>query len=193
MNNATPKVDGYIRKNKQWQAELTALRRIALESGLTEDIKWRTPCYTDQGQNIVLIGCGKNNCAMSFLKGVLLKDTRGILVAPGANTQSARMAKFTSVEEITRLRPVLKELLEQAIAAERAGLKVEFKKEFEIPAELQARFDENVELETAFTSLTPGRQRAYILYISAAKQSKTRASRIEKHIPRILEGKGLDD
>lgn len=193
MSTSNPKVDGYIRKNKQWQNELSKLREIVLSTPLTEDIKWRAPCYTIDGKNVAFIGCFKDNCVLSFIKGALLKDPKGILVKPGENTQSARVARFTSVKQIEKLAPVLKKYLLEAIEVEKSGQKVEFKKEFEWPEELKAKFAENTELETAFTSLTPGRQRAYILHFSSAKQSKTRESRIEKHAARILEGKGIDD
>lgn len=193
MSRMNLKVDGYIRKNKEWRAELSELRRIVLGTPLTEEIKWRAPCYTVEGRNVAFIGSFKDNCVLSFIKGALLKDSEGILAKPGENTQSARVVRFTNVEQITKLKPVLRAYLLEAIEVEQAGLKVSFKKEFAIPEELQARFDENIELETAFTSLTPGRRRAYILYISAAKQSRTRASRVEKHVQRILDGKGIDD
>jgi uncharacterized protein YdeI (YjbR/CyaY-like superfamily) len=190
-----PQVDGYLRKSTQWRDELTKLRAIILGSELTEEVKWRVPCYTFQGSNIVFMGRFKERCVLSFVKGALLKDARGILVKPGENTQAVRVIRFTHVQHIVALEPHLKAYIDEAIEVEKAGLKVPFKKsaEFIIPEELQIKFEENPALKTAFAALTPGRQRAYILYISAAKQSKTRASRVEKHRRRILQGKGLDD
>ncbi|MCX5659459.1 MAG: YdeI/OmpD-associated family protein [Planctomycetota bacterium] len=191
----TPQVDGYLRKNKQWQKELGELRRIILDSPLTEEVKWRVLCYTFEGNNVVIIHGFKEYCGMTFVKGALLKDAKGVLAKPGENTQSARVIRFTSVGEITAMEPVLKAYIREAIEVEKAGLKVEFKKidEFAVPEELQAKFDEAPKLKAAFEGLTPGRRRAYILHISSAKQSKTRASRVEKCSPRILGGKGLDD
>jgi uncharacterized protein YdeI (YjbR/CyaY-like superfamily) len=193
MKKQNPKVDGYIRKNKQWEAELSKLREIVLDTPLIEEVKWRVPCYTLDGSNVAFLGSFKDNCVLSFIKGALLRDPKGILVKPGENTQSARVARFTNVEQIVKLRATLKAYLLEAIEVEKAGLKVSFKKEFDIPEELQTKFDENSELEIAFTSLTPGRQRAYILYISSAKQSKTRTARVEKYERQILDGKGIDD
>lgn len=195
MSTTNPKVDGYIRKSKQWQPELQKLRAIILESQLTEEVKWRTPCYTLEGANLVFIGRFKDCCVLSFIKGALLKDPKGILVKPGENTQSARVIRLTSVAQIDALEPVIKSYLQEAIAAEKAGLKVTFKKitEFTVPAELQSKLDELPALKKAFTALTPGRQRAYLMHISSAKQSKTRHARVEKCMPQILSGKGLDD
>lgn len=195
MSNTNPSVDGYIRKNKQWQDELSALRAIALDCGLTEEIKWRAPCYTVDGKNIAFIGSFKECCVLSFIKGSLLKDPKKILELPGENTQSARFVRFSDAQKIAELAPVLKAYLHEAIAAEKAGLKVAFKKtsEFAFPEEFQARLDELPALKKAFDALTPGRQRGYLLHFSGAKQSKTRASRVEKCVPRILDGKGIDD
>ena len=195
MNRMNPKVDGYLRKSKQWQKELRALRKIFLDSPLTEEVKWRHPCYTFQERNIVIIGRFKECCMLNFVKGALLKDARGILVKPGENTQASRVIRFTNVQQIIELEPVLKAYINDAIEVEKAGLKVKFKKitEFKIPAELQNKFNEIPALKTAFTALTPGRQRAYLLYFSAAKQSKTREARVEKCMQQILKGKGLDD
>jgi uncharacterized protein YdeI (YjbR/CyaY-like superfamily) len=190
-----PKVDGYLRKNKRWQEELQKLRMIVLDCPLTEEVKWRVPCYTFQERNVVFLGAFKESCALSFVKGALLKDAKGILQKPGENTQSARVIRFTNVREIDELTPVLKAYINEAIKVEKSGLKVTFKKtsEFKIPEEFQARLDEIPALKIAFNALTPGRQRAYLLYFSAAKQSKTRESRVEKCMQRILSGKGLDD
>src|SRR5262245_47684995 len=195
MNRTSPKVDGYIRKSKQWQPELQKLRTIILDSPLTEEVKWRIPCYTYQNSNVVLIGRFKDHCALTFLKGALLKDATHGLGKPGENTQSARTIKFANVDEIVKVEPILKAYSDEAIEVEKAGLKVSFKtiSEFKIPDELQAKLDEVPALNKAFRALTPGRQRGYILYFSGAKQSKTRASRVEKCMPQILDGKGLDD
>jgi len=190
-----PKVDGYLRKSPQWREELTKLRTIILGSQLTEEVKWRVPCYTFQGSNVIILGRFKESCMLSFVKGALLKDVHGILVKPGENTQAARVIRFTNAQQIAELEPLLKAYIDQAIEVEKAGLKVTFRKstEFILPEELRIKFEEIPSLKAAFAALTPGRQRAYILYISAAKQSKTRASRVEKHRQRILQGKGLDD
>ncbi|HEX8521753.1 MAG TPA: YdeI/OmpD-associated family protein [Tepidisphaeraceae bacterium] len=195
MNETNPQVDGYIRKNKKWQAELAKLRSIILDSPLIEEVKWRVPCYTFQDSNVILLGAFKENCVLSFVKGALLKDPRQILVSPGANSQSVRVVRFTNVEQIKALEPTLKAYIHEAIRVEKAGLKVTFKKvsELEVPEELQAKLDELPALKKAFAALTPGRQRAYFLHVSAPKQSKTRASRVERCIPKILSGKGLDD
>jgi uncharacterized protein YdeI (YjbR/CyaY-like superfamily) len=188
-------VDGYIRKAKRWQNELTELRRIVLDSDLTEDVKWRVPCYTLDGKNVLFLGHMKESCVISFIKGALLKDPKRILIQQTENSQSVRVIRFTDVQEITKLEPVLKSYINEAIAIERAGLKVQFKKasEFKVPEEFQAKLDESPALKTAFHSLTPGRQRGYLLHFAGAKQSKTRAARVEKCMKRILKGKGLDD
>jgi len=190
-----PKVNGYLRKNKQWHEELTRLRALLLDSPLTEDIKWRVPCYTLQGANVVLLNCLKDYCAISFFKGALLKDPKGILLKPGENTQSARLIRFTNPQQVEELEPTLRAYVQEAIDVEKAGLKVELKKitDFEVPLELQRKLDELPAFKAAFESLTPGRQRAYYLHIAAAKQSQTRAARVEKCMPLILEGKGLTD
>ena len=195
MTKTNPSVDGYIRKNKPWSQELEALRRIVLECGLTEEIKWCVPCYTFEEHNVVFLGSFKDACTLSFVKGALLKDSKEILELPGPNTQSARVIRFTEAEQITKLKPTLKAYIREAIEAEKAGLKVAFKKidEHETPEELQAKFDDDPAFEKAFRALTPGRQRAYLIHFSGAKQSKTRTARIAKHTQRILEGKGLND
>jgi uncharacterized protein YdeI (YjbR/CyaY-like superfamily) len=195
MNTLNPKVDGYVRKSEKWQEELQKLRKVLLACRLTEEVKWRHPCYTFKGRNIVILGRFKACCMLSFVKGALLKDPKGILVKPGENTQAARVIRFTNVQQIVQIEPLLKALTREAIEAENAGLKVKFKKisEFKIPDEIQIKFREMPALKTAFGALTPGRQRAYILYFSAAKQSKTRASRVEKCVRKILNGEGLDD
>jgi uncharacterized protein YdeI (YjbR/CyaY-like superfamily) len=187
------KVDGYLRRSK-WQKELEKLRRIILDCGLTEELKWGKPCYTFQNSNIVILQGFKGSCALLFAKGALLNDPNSILEKPGKSTQAARRIPFTNVREIVEIEPALKAYINEAIEAEKAGLEVEFKKNPEpVPEELQNRLDENPALKTAFRALTPGRQRGYILYFSAAKQSKTRESRVEKWMPQILNGKGLND
>jgi uncharacterized protein YdeI (YjbR/CyaY-like superfamily) len=195
MSKKNPSVDGYLRKNKKWQKELEALRTIALDTPLTEEVKWRVPCYTFEGKNIAFLGAFKESCAFSFVKGALLKDARGILQLPGENTQSARVIRFTDLEQIVKIGPILKAYVDEAIKIEKAGLKVKFKTpaEFKLPEELQNKFKQRPDLKTAFAALTPGRQRGYVLHFSGAKQSKTREARIEKCVPRILDGKGLDD
>jgi uncharacterized protein YdeI (YjbR/CyaY-like superfamily) len=195
MKKPNPQVDGFIRKSKQWQEELQQLRTILLNTSLVEEVKWRQPCYTFQGSNIVVMGRFKESCLLNFVKGALLKNGKGILVKPGENSQSSRVIRFTSVQQIAKLKPIVKACIDEAIAAEKAGLKVKFKKvaEFKIPVELQNKFDELPALKTAFAALTPGRQRGYLLHFSGAKQSKTRESRVEKYVQRILKGQGLDD
>jgi len=191
MNKTNPKVDGYLRKAKKWQKEMEKLRRISLDCGLTEEVKWGKPCYTFQKSNIVIIQGFKEFCALLFCKGALLKDPNGILKKFG--WQAARRIPFTNVREIVEMEPILKAYIHEAIEAEKAGLKVNFKKNTELifPEEFQNKLDENPALKTAFDALTPGRQRAYILYFSGAKQSKTRESRVEKCIQQILNGKGI--
>ncbi len=171
------------------------MREIILDCQLGEELKWGVPCYTLQNKNIVLIHGFKEYCAILFFKGALLKDAKGILIIQTENTQAARQVRFTNVHEIVEMEPVLKTYIHEAIEVEKAGLKVNFKKtsEFIIPEEFQNKLDENPALKTAFDALTPGRQRGYILYFSAPKQSKTRESRVEKCIQQILNGKGLND
>ena len=194
MSAMNPQVDGYLRKNKKWQDELKELRGILLGSGLGEEVKWRHPCYTFQDANVVILGAFKEYCAMTFVKGSLLKDPKGILEKPGENTRVARVIRFTNVREIVESQAILKALVKEAIEVEKSGVKVKLDKKPEpAPEELQNKFDEVPGLKKAFNALTPGRQRAYILYFLGAKQSKTRESRIEKVMPKILDGKGLDD
>jgi uncharacterized protein YdeI (YjbR/CyaY-like superfamily) len=190
-----PKVDNYISREEKWQEELKKLRAIILNCQLTEELKWGVPCYTIQNSNIVLIHTFKEYCAILFIKGALLKDTNGILIQQTKNTQAARQVRFTKVQEIVELEPVLITYINEAIELEKAGLEVKYKKttEYSIPEEFQNKLDENPALKTAFEALTPGRQRAYLLYFSAPKQSTTRSSRVEKYIPQILNGKGLND
>ncbi|MDB5055598.1 MAG: hypothetical protein JWM44_3648 [Bacilli bacterium] len=195
MIRMNPKVDGFIRKAKKWKEEFEELRNIVLDCELTEEIKWMHPCYTYQNNNIVLIHGFKDYCALLFHKGVLLKDAHGILIQQTENVQAARQIRFSNVREIVEMETILKAYIYEAIEVEKAGLEVNFKKntEFTIPEEFQIKFDEIPNLKTAFEALTPGRQKAYLLYFSAPKQSKTRESRVEKYVQQILNGKGLDD
>ncbi len=190
-----PKVDAYLSRAKKWREEFEKLRMIVLACGLTEDLKWGCPCYTFQESNIVLIHGFKDYCALLFFKGALLKDAEGILIQQTKNVQAARQIRFTSVRDIVKMKTILKAYIEEAVRVERNGLKVNFKKssEFKTPEEFQNRLDKNPTLKTAFEALTPGRQRAYILYFSQPKQSKTRESRVEKCMQQILTGKGLND
>jgi len=190
-----PKVDVYLSNAKKWRKELEKLRMIILDCQLTEELKWGKPCYTFQKNNIVIILPLKEYCALLFCKGALLNDANGILIKPGENTQAARQIRLTNVREIVEMETILKAYIYEAIEVEKAGLKVNFKKtaEFVIPEEFQNKLDEIPALKTAFDALTPGRQRAYILYFSAPKQSKTRESRVEKCMQQILNGKGLND
>jgi len=194
-NGMNPKVDWYFTKAKQWKEESEKLRAIILDCGLAEELRWGKPCYTFQKSNVVLIHGFKPYCALLFMKGALLKDPKGILIQQTENVQAARQIRFTNLREIVQMEPVLKAYIKEAIEVEKAGLEVNFKKtsEFEIPEEFQNKLDESSALKKAFAALTPGRQKGYLLYFSGAKQSKTRESRVEKCIPRILNGKGLDD
>ncbi len=190
-----PKVDFYFKKAKKWQEEINTLRMIVLDCDLMEELKWGVPCYTLEKSNIVLIHVFKEYCAVLFFKGLLLKDTHGILIQQTQNVQAARQIRFTSIKEITDMETILKSYIQEAIEVEKSGLQVEFKKttEYAIPEEFQSKLDENSALKFAFEALTPGRQRGYILHFSAAKQSKTRESRVEKCTDKILDGVGLDD
>ncbi len=190
-----PKVDWYFSKNEKWQKEIGLLRTIILDCQLNEELKWGCPCYTFGKTNIVLIHVFKDYCAVLFFKGALLKDTHNILVQQTENVQSARQVRFTNVKEIAKMKTNLKAYIYEAMEVEKTGLKVAFKKtkEFNVPEEFQSRLNKNSSLKKAFFALTPGRQRGYLLYFSSAKQTKTRESRIEKYIPNILKGKGLDD
>jgi uncharacterized protein YdeI (YjbR/CyaY-like superfamily) len=190
-----PKVDIFLSNAQKWQEELEKLRTICLDCGLTEELKWGQPCYMFHSSNVVIMGELKDHCALSFFKGALLYDAEGILIKPGENTQSGRWVKFSSVREIVEMEPILKAYIYEAIEVEKAGVKVNLKTtaDFVIPEEFQLKLDAIPALKTAFYALTPGRQRAYILYFSAPKQSKTREARVEKLIPQILSGKGLND
>ena len=190
-----PKVDFYFTKPSKWQEEVVKLRKIILSCGLAEELKWGNPCYIFEGSNIVLIHVFKEYCALLFFKGALLKDTDGILIQQTKNVQVPRQVRFTTVSEITKLAPTLKAYIYEAIEVEKAGLKVELKatEEYPVPEEFQKKLNKTPALKTAFKALTPGRQRGYLLYFAQAKQSKTRELRIEKSIPQILEGRGLND
>ena len=190
-----PKVDFYFNKAKKWQEELRKLRTIVLDCGLTEELKWGVPCYTLEKSNVVLIQVFKEYCALLFPKGALLKDSKGILIQQTENVQAARQIRFTNVREIIGLEPVIKAYIREAIQVQKAGLEVPLKKtsEFKVAEEFQKKLDVTPSLKKAFEALTPGRQRGYLLYFCGAKQSKTRESRVEKCVPQILKGKGLDD
>lgn len=190
-----PKVDWYFSKNENWEKEITKLRTIIPECGLTEELKWGCPCYTYEGSNIVLIHVFKEYCAVLFFKGALLNDANGILVQQTENVQSARQIRFTNVKEIVKMEKIIKAYIYEAIEVEKAGLKVKLKKvtEYSMPEEFQKKLDKSKALKTAFEKLTPGRQRGYLLHFSSAKQAKTREARVEKYLQKILDGKGLDD
>lgn len=190
-----PKVDFFFNKTGQWQTEFEKLRTIALKTELTEDLKWGCPCYTYEGKNIFLIHGFKEYCALLFFKGALMKDAENILTQQTENVQAARQIRFTNLQQIIDLEDVLNDYIFEAVEIEESGVKVEMKRtnEFSVPEEFAQKLNENPELQKAFETLTPGRQRAYLLYFSSAKQPKTRISRIEKYIPEILNGKGLND
>jgi len=190
-----PKVDFYFNKAQKWQEEIERLRMIALDCGLTEELKWGCPCYTLNGNNIVLIHVFKEYCAFLFFKGALLNDAHDILIQQTENVQAARQTRFTNLGEIVEQEPILKAYIYEAIEVEKAGLKVELKKttEFTMPAEFKNKLDHIPALKTAFEALTPGRQRAYLLHFSQPKQSQTREARVEKYMPQIMNGKGLND
>lgn len=190
-----PKVDFFFDKATKWQEELEQMRTIVLECQLTEELKWGNPCYLYHDSNVVLIHAFKEYCAFLFFKGALMKDTDGILIQQSENVQAARHIRFTNLKEIIDLKAVLKTYIYQAIEIEKAGLKVQLKKtsDFPVSEEFQKKLDENANLKKAFETLTPGRQRAYLLNFSQPKQAKTREARVEKHIQNILDGKGLND
>ena len=190
-----PKVDWYFSKNEKWEKEIKKLRMIIHDCGLNEELKWGCPCYTHQNRNIVLIHVFKEYCAVLFFKGALLNDANGILIQQTETVQAARQVRFTNLQEIGKMEKALKAYIYEAIEVEKAGLNVKLKKttEFKIPEEFKKKLDKTPALKTAFDGLTPGRQRGYLLYFSAPKQSKTRESRVEKYIKQILNGKGLVD
>jgi uncharacterized protein YdeI (YjbR/CyaY-like superfamily) len=195
MNNMNPKVDCFFDKTETWKKEFEKLRTIILDCGLDEELKWGQACYTFQNRNIVLIHGFKEYCALLFFKGALLNDTENILIQQTENVQSARQIRFTNLKEIAEEERIIKAYIYEAIEVEKAGLKVKLKKteDFKMPEELKDKLDKNRGLKKAFEALTPGRQRAYIFHFSQPKQSKTREARIEKYIPQILEGRGLND
>ena len=195
MNSMNPKVDFYFNKAKKWQVEIEKLRTIVLDCNLTEDLKWGCPCYTFNKNNIVLIHTFKEYCALLFFKGVLMKDTKRILIQQTKNVQAGRQIRFSNIREIIEQEKTLKAYIHEAIEIEKAGLKVELKKtsEYDMPEEFQHKLDTINALKKAFESLTPGRQRAYLYYFSQPKQSKTREARVEKYMHQILNGKGLED
>ena len=190
-----PTVEELIEKSKNWKEELTKLRSIVLDCGLTEEVKWYQPCYSFNGTNLIILGSFKEFCTLSFFKGVLLKDEQKILEFAGENTQSAKIIKFTNVHQVNNLEETLKDYINEMIALEKSGAKVTFKKieEQKLPEELEEMFNQDKDFENAFKALTPGRQRAYLLHFSSAKQSATRIARIEKVKPQIFAGKGLND
>lgn len=190
-----PKVDAFLSRSEKWREEFETLREIALDCELVEDLKWGVPCYTVKSKNVVLIHGFKEYCALLFVKGALLKDAEKLLIQQTDNVQAARQIRFTHVEEIEKNKTKIKAYIQEAIEIEKAGLKVDTKKNIEltIPEELQKTFNEVPGLETAFKSLTPGRQRAYVLHFSQAKQAKTREARVQKYVQHILNGKGLND
>jgi len=195
MSQENPKADFFFAKTDAWQDAYRALRRIVLGCGLTEEVKWGCPCYTHDGHNIVLIHGFKDYCALLFMKGALLTDPEGVLIQQTENVQSARQIRFTSARQIEDMTDTITAYVQAAIAVEQAGLKVEKKTtaQFAMPDEFRARLDEDAELKAAFEALTPGRQRGYLLHFSSAKQVKTRETRIDKAVPDIMAGKGLDD
>lgn len=190
-----PKVDFFFAEDKKWHKEFQKLRTIVLDCGLVEELKWGCPCYTFQNANVVLMHGFKEYCALLFFKGALLQDPEGILIQQTENVQAARQIRFRTLSEITRQEKIIKTYIYQAIEVEKAGLQVKLKKtsEFSVPEEFQKKLDKLPKLKTAFEKLTPGRQRAYLFHFSQPKQSKTREARVEKYIPQILAGKGLDD
>ncbi|MEW6434133.1 MAG: YdeI/OmpD-associated family protein [Myxococcota bacterium] len=195
MATTNPRVEFFFKKPSPWQAHYRALREILLSCPVTEELKWGVPAYQADGKNVVLVHGFKAYCAVLFPNGALLKDAKRVLIKQTEHVQAARQIRFTTVEEIQKLAPTLRAYVKEAIALQKSGAKVAFKKttEFAVPAEFQAKLDSAPKLKAAFDQLTPGRQRAYLLYLSQAKQAKTREARVAKVVPRILAGKGLDD
>jgi uncharacterized protein YdeI (YjbR/CyaY-like superfamily) len=193
MGEPNSRVDAYLSRAKTWQGEMQKLRSILLDSGLDEELKWGKPCFSFEGKNVAIIQPFKGHCSLMFFKGALFKDTHGLLRSQGENTQSALRLEFTSEAQVKKA--VVKSYAKQAISVEKAGLTVDFKakRELELPAELTQILEKNRRLAKAFRSLTPGRQRGYVLYFTGAKQSRTRTARIEKCAPKILAGLGLND
>ncbi|WP_152400539.1 YdeI/OmpD-associated family protein [Paenibacillus cellulositrophicus] len=194
-NKMNPKVDAFVGRATMWLEETEKLREILLDCGLTEELKWGKPCYSSQGRNIVIIQGFKAYLALLFFKGYMLQDPHGILVKTGENTKVGRQIRFNDTQEIVELEPILRAYIAEAIEVEQSGVKEDIIKEthLDIPEEFQIKLDENPALKAAFEALTPGRQRAYVYYFSAPKQSKTRESRVEKCTQQILDGKGLND
>lgn len=190
-----PKVSQVLSREKRWSAEFAALRQLCLAAGLNEELKWGQACYDFEGHNVVLIHGFKDYCALLFMKGALLKDPKGMLVQQTKNVQAGRHLRFTSLRDIDKHKATVKAYIHEAIGLEKAGAKVQLKSvaDFDMPEELRQRLDDDVELAEAFRALTPGRQKGYLLYFAAAKQSATRAARVAKHAPRILQGLGLND
>lgn len=189
-----PKIDKFLNQAKSWKEEMKTLREVILETGLNEDLKWRLPCYTIDDSNIVIIQPFKNYFAVMFFKGALLKDPKKILIPPG-NSQAARQIRFTSAQEVVKMKSTIKSYIKEAIKIDQAGLKVELKKteDYEVPEEFQKQLDKNKKLAKAFEALTPGRQKGYLYFFSSAKQSATREARVEKCKQQILDGKGLKE
>lgn len=190
-----PRVDEFLIKDNKWRVEMEKLRMLLLESGLNEEMKWGQPCYTLQGGNVAIVHGFKEYCAILFVKGSLLKDPHGVLIQQTENVQAGRQIRFKNIQDIIGMEGILREYIQEAIEVEKAGLQVEHKTtaDFKVSEELQKAFDGNPALKTAFEALTPGRQRAYLLYFSAPKQAKTREARVDKYTEQILSGKGLDD
>ncbi len=195
MRNANPELNSFFERDNPWQKEMISLRKICLKSGLDEVKKWWQPCYSYEGTNLLIIGSFKKYCTLSFFKGSLLKDPENILVFPGPNTQSAKIIKFTSVDQIRELEEIILAYIKESVELEKSGAKVEFKtaKEFDIPKELKEFLKKNPKFKDAFDELTPGRKKSWLLHFSRAKQSSTRISRIEKSVDKIMAGKGANE
>ncbi len=195
MSKRNPKVDAFIKSEKIWPNEAKLMREVCLESGLEEDFKWRFPCYTNNGKNLIMIQTFKNMCALLFFNGVLLKDPKKLLKAPGENSQIGRRLEFKSFSEVSKVKSAMKALIKEAIKADNSGTKIvkSAPKTLTMPAELQDQLNKNKKLKAAFEKLTPGRQRLYTMHIASAKQEATRIARVQKCIPKILKGLGLND
>ncbi|AFY00903.1 YdeI/OmpD-associated family protein [Bdellovibrio bacteriovorus] len=195
MNSKNAKVDAFIKSEKKWKEEVQLLRQIALDSGLTEDFKWSLPCYLHDDKNIAIIQNFKDTCALMFFQGSELKDAKKLLKSPGAHSQSARRFEFTSVADIVKVKTAIRSYIKEAIKISESEIKTEKKpaKMPKMPVELKQALDKNKKLKAAFEKLTPGRQRLYLIHIESAKQAATRTARVEKCIPRILQGLGLTD